>query len=86
MVLMIPLEQTSISPTWRIHNLHSLSIDYADSTLRGWFKNSDDEVIVCRLKDYGMTLSNIRNGYELSWGPAGIYVKITCPTKNSGEE
>lgn len=86
MVLMIPIEESNISPTWRISNLRSLCIDYADSTLRGFFANNNEEFVICSLKDYGMTLSNIRNGYELSWGSAGIYVKITCSAKNSGEE
>jgi len=50
------------------------SIDYATNAIHGWYNNEDK--IIFRFKDYGFINDNRFNTYDLSYGTAGITVKI----------
>ena len=76
MIILIPPDELKIEPSWSIKMLTSVSIDYADSTVWAAFAGQKESLIVCRLKDYGITLDNRRWGYTSSCGEAGLMIKI----------
>ncbi len=76
MIILIPPDELKIEPSWSIKMLISVSIDYADSTVWGAFAGQKESLIVCRLKDYGITLDNRMWTYTSSCGEAGLVIKI----------
>lgn len=61
--------------SWKLGLMKHPSIDYATNAIHGWYNNEDK--IIFRFKDYGFINDNRFNTYDLSYGTAGITVKIT---------
>ena len=60
---------------YKMQYVKSLHIDYATNAIHGWYEN--EEVIIFKFRDLGWINDNKSNTYEISYGPAGIIVKIS---------
>ena len=59
-----------------VDQFKSMSIDYGDNTLHAVFKDNNTPKIVFRFEKYGVKLDNRWSRYEISWGMAGVFIKL----------
>ena len=76
MILQIPISDLLISRDWIVNQFESMSIDYADNALHATFKGNNTPKIVFRFEKYGVKLDNRWCRYEISWGMAGVFIKL----------
>lgn len=77
MLIHIPAEELVIVPQWRISSIRSVNIDYANNCLYAVFDGEKEEKCIFDLKKYGVTLDNRCCGYSVSFGKAGVFIKLT---------
>lgn len=76
MILQIPISDLLISRDWIVNQFESMSIDYADNALHATLRGDDKHKIVFRFEKYGVRLDNRWCRYEISWGMAGVFIKL----------
>jgi hypothetical protein len=61
--------------SWKLGYITQPSIDYADNALYAIFENK--LVTIFRFNKFGIYLDNRFNGYQISYGLAGITIILT---------
>jgi len=76
MIIQIPTNDLHIIPEWRINSIKSAHIDFADNCVYASFDNNSGSKPIVDLKTYGVHLDNRFHRYDISVGPAGLFIKV----------